>query len=135
MIYRIFILMLLFSSTAFASEYKALVDESTGEVTNLGRGIDYTNLLEPGKKVVSIPRGLIGTRARHLIYDRGIVQKKTQQEVIDLEKRIEDRKTRQELIGVQKNIDAIQGIPGIDFGEETTRLNRRKTDLIQRLNA
>ena len=127
------ILMLIFSSNVYAEKLpplKARVNINTGEVDNVGRGMDYSGILTPDTRVFMVPENLDPGK---LIYDQGEIREKKGDE-LEI-----DRKATQRMILIEKivkkkqRLDAMQGLSGINW-TDTFVLQQEINDLRQEIN-
>lgn len=123
------ILLVLFPQTGFCEKLptlKARVNINTGEVDNVGRGMDYTDLLTPDHRIFPVPNGIDTSK---LIYSQGEIREKNVQELDLVKKEIEKRILAEKLINRKQRLDALQGLAGINWGSQVSELQQEINDL------
>jgi len=88
----------------------ALVDLTTGNLTNVGRGIDYSSLTDQTHVVIQVPIEFEEQKAKHLVFKNGSVQKRDASDIALKEKGIQKGFVLAELIREKKDQEALKAL-------------------------
>jgi len=137
--FLLFIFLILFHGQALAQEERrGLVDMNTGKLTNVGRGIDHSGMVDEDHMPIRIPWTFNNVPARLLIYSEGRIRAKTNEEIRDEAIAARKREIKRTLIERKRNLEAMKGLQaggGISYGQEIAKVSQEISDLKAEFNS